>query len=212
MKILHIMGGANAGGVAAVVYSYMKHMDQDQYHFDFALLGSNPGMLGKRMIKDGARCYELPSKSKNFKGYRNQLDALLKEEKFDAIHVHEGNTSWAALQIARLNGIKCRVAHSHSALKPTSFKRMLISGSGSYLCYHYATKLIGCGQEAGNNQFGKKYMRSAKGLVLPNAIETMDFAYNEKTRSEMRQELGISMKYVIGMVGRFAEEKNLFLH
>lgn len=209
MKILHIIiGSANAGGVGSVVYNYMKHIDQDKYHFDFALLGCKPGMIGKEMVKLGAHCYELPLKSIDIQGYKKQLYEILTSEGYDAIHVHENSTSFVALRVAKKAGVKCRIAHAHTAFQPNSFKSWLKVITGRFLNYIFATKLIGCGQKAGEYVFGKSHMKSSKALVLPNAIEAKHFQYNERIRNEVRYELNLGGKYTIGMIGRFSTQKN----
>jgi len=80
--------------------------------------------------------------------------------------------------------------------------------SGCVLNYHFATKVIGCGQLAGERVFGKWNMRRSKAMVLPNAVDTTRFSYSEQTRREVREELGVEGCFVIGMVGRLSEEKN----
>ena len=209
IKILHIIGGsANAGGVGAVVYNYMKHIDQNEYHFDFALLGCEPGMIGKEMIKLGAKCHRLPLKSRDLQGYKKQLYRILIEEEYDAIHVHESSTSYIALRVAEMAGVSCRIAHAHIAWQPKSFRAWLAALSGRFFNYRYATRIIGCGQRAGEFVFGKRHMKSPKALVLPNAIEPERFLYREDIRNETRCELGIHDKYAIGMIGRFSTQKN----
>lgn len=209
MKILHIIiGSANAGGVAAVVFNYMKHIDQHRFHFDFALLDSKPGMIGQKMMELGARCYELPLKSRDLRSYKRQLYDILKNEKYDAIHVHENSTSYVALKVAKKAGVKCRIAHAHVAWQPDSLRAWLAAISGRLFNHIYGTKLIGCGKKAGDCVFGAKHMMSPKGLVLPNAIETDRFSYSAEVRNEVRSELGIHGKYAVGMIGRFSPQKN----
>ena len=93
MRILHIMGSADYGGIPSVVYNYMTHIDRDIYQFDFAL-NTDPGYLGHEMMKMGASFYKLPLRSRGVKKYEDALTELLKNEHFDAIHVHSSTTSY----------------------------------------------------------------------------------------------------------------------
>lgn len=208
MRILHIMGGADAGGVAMVVYNYMRYIDQKRFHFDFALTGHQPGMLGKKMIDLGANYYPLPLKSDGVKKFELALKDLLEKEQFDAIHVHENSTSYVALRIAKKCGIKCRIAHAHTAGEPYGLKNRLIVQSGRILNNYYATNLIGCGQKAGELVFGTNAMKNKKAIVLPNSIESELFRFDPVIRKQVRQELNARNRYVIGMVGRLELEKN----
>jgi glycosyltransferase EpsF len=51
-------------------------------------------------------------------------------------------------------------------------------------------------------------MKRPKALVLPNAIDTRKFVPDSRVREEVRAELGLENKYVLGMVGRLSAEKN----
>lgn len=210
MRILHIMGSADAGGIAAVVYNYMRFLNQDRFHFDFALTGGKPGMLGNKMIEAGARYYYLPRIHDGIKDFRSQLSKLLRREHFDAIHVHVNSNSWIALSVAKDEGIPIRIAHAHYAGKPESVRRWIIMKLGHILNQHYATRLIGCGQLAGQAVFGKSFNRSEKCLVLPNAIDVDKYRFSHDIREKIRRELGIEQKYVIGLIGRLSAEKNQY--
>ena len=208
MRILHIMGGADAGGVAAVVYNYMRFIDQDKFHFDFALTGYEPGMLGNKMIDAGAKYYYLPRIHDGIKEFRSQLSKLLKKEHFDVIHMHGNSNSWIALSVAMEEGIPIRIAHAHYAGKPESARNWVIMKLGHIFNQRYATHLIGCGQLAGEIVFGKSFDGSNKRFVLPNAIDANKFRYDQSIRDEVRKELGIEQNYVVGLIGRLSVQKN----
>lgn len=208
MRILHIMGSADVGGVATVVYNYMSYMDQGSYQFDIALKGHKPGVMGKKMMERGAQFYELPLKHKNIREYQTKLFELLNKEEYDAIHVHESSTSYVSLEVAKKCGIRCRIAHAHTTSYATSLSKKMVILSGRILNALYATTLIGCGVEAGNDIFGKSNMRSKKGIVLPNAINVERFSFDERERDVIRKEWNAENRYVIGMVGRLSDQKN----
>lgn len=100
------------------------------------------------------------------------------------------------------------MAHAHTSSPAVSIKSEIRRLSGCILNYRYATKVIGCGALAGNRVFGKRNMKRSKAMILPNAIETDKFRFDEMTRERMRAELGVSSNYVIGMVGRLGPQKN----
>ena len=208
IRVLHILGNADVGGLSTVVLNYMKCIDQSQIHFDFALAGGELGVNGKKMIEMGARYYQLPLKSESIQTFRNALFDLLTKEHFDVVHVHGNSTSFVALQVAQKAGVKYRFAHAHTTMIGGGWKTMVRRLTGWVLNYHYATHVIGCGKLAGDSIFGKKHMKTTKASVLPNAIDTKIFCFNEQVREEMRTELGIGNRYAIGIIGRLAHEKN----
>lgn len=208
MRILHIMGSADVGGIASVVYNYMSFINREKYHFDIAVNAAKKGRLETEMEKMGATFYRLPKRSQGLKEYSKSLIELLDDNSFDVIHVHSNSSSFIDLRIAKKKGICCRIAHSHTALKPNSLNSLLRQLAGQCFNYYYATKIISCGKVAGDIVFGKKHMKSSKALVLPNAIPIRCFQYDQDKRSGIRKEWGLDNQYIIGMVGSFTYLKN----
>lgn len=208
IRVLHIMGCSDAGGISSVVLNYYRHIDRTKIHFDIGLTIPTVGQNGKALQALGAEIHFLPLKSEGIAAFQRALADLLSQGQYDAVHVHESETCYVALQVAKKMGIPCRIAHCHTSSPWEGIKGELRRLSGCVLNYHYASRVIGCGQLAGERVFGKWNMRRPKAMVLPNAVETGRFAFNETIRREVREELGLEDRFVIGMVGRLSPEKN----
>lgn len=208
IRVLHIMGFADAGGIESVVVNYYKHIDKEKFQFDFALTGNEPGMIGKEMISLGANFYRLPLKSKGLRQFKKSLSKLLNENQFDVVHVHESTTSYVALQVAKKCGIKCRIAHAHTSAPYISFFSELRRMSGFILNNIYATDLLACGYLAGLRVYGKYNMQKKRVIILPNSIDIHKFKFNYEKRGIIRREFGWNQEFVVGMVGRLSDEKN----
>ena len=208
-KVLHLMGGADIGGISSVVVNYYTHIDRTQIHFDIATTTNKYGINAEKLNHLGAIFFRVTLKSIDRKAFKQDLKKILIANDYDAIHVHENHTSWVALQVAKECGIKCRVAHAHTA-GPQSFypKLLLKQFIGKVLNAYYATNLIACGQKAGEFIFGRFNMSKSKAIILPNAIDTQKFSYDEIVRQKIRTELRIENRFVVGMVGRVASPKN----
>lgn len=207
-RVMHIMPGADAGGISGVVLNYYRYMDRQKFHFDIAITSDRDGLNGQALRQLGCRFYRLPVKSADFAAYEKALVKILQEEVYDAIHVHDNETSYVSLRIAKKLGIPNRFAHSHTSSPYVSVKSELRRLSGCVLNCFYATRAIACGELAGVRVFGKGNMRRKKTVVLPNAIDTHAFCFDAQTRSSMRRELDVEDRFVIGMVGRLSPEKN----
>ncbi|MEE1035927.1 MAG: glycosyltransferase [Oscillospiraceae bacterium] len=208
-RVLHLMGCADAGGISMVVLNYYRFIDRSKVHFDIALTVDTVGQNAQALMDLGAQVFFVPMKSMGLGAFRRALTKILKEGKYDAIHVHESETCYVALSVAKKLGVPCRVAHAHTSSPCGDLKSELRRQSGCLLNYHYATQVIGCGKLAGDRVFGKRNMQRPKAMVLPNAIDTERFSFNQRVRKEVREELGLEGKYVIGMVGRLSEQKNI---
>lgn len=208
VRVLHIMGCADAGGISAVVLNYYRFIDRSKVHFDIALTVPEAGQNARALEELGAEIFFLPLKSQGLGVFQDALADLLQKGKYDVLHVHESETCYVALQVAKKLGIPGRIAHSHTCSPWEGWKGEVRRLSGILLNYPSATRVIGCGQRAGDRVFGRINMKRPKALVLPNAVDTERFTYDEAVRREVRQELGVENAFVIGMVGRLSEEKN----
>lgn len=210
-KVLHVMYGADAGGISSVVLNYYRHLIEHGFYFDLALTSDQIGLNAKRFRELGSHIYRLPSKSDGLGAYEAALSKLLNENIYDAIHVHENETSYVALRVARRCGVPVRIAHSHTTSPCCSLRDHLRRVSGCILNRSYATCMVSCGQVAGERVFGKWCWQAGRVKYLPNAIDTDSFAFNPDVRRTIRQELGFSDEFVVGMVGRLSQQKNYSL-
>ena len=193
-RVLHLMGCADAGGISMVVLNYYRFIDRSKVHFDIALTVDTVGQNAQALMDLGAQVFFVPMKSMGLGAFRRALTKILKEGKYDAIHVHESETCYVALSVAKKLGVPCRVAHAHTSSPCGDLKSELRRQSGCLLNYHYATQVIGCGKLAGDRVFGKRNMQRPKAMVLPNAIDPERFSFNQRVRKEVREELGLEGK------------------
>lgn len=208
VRVLHIMGCSDVGGISTVVLNYYRCIDRSKIHFDIALTVDFMGKNAHALQELGAEVFFLPMKSEGLGAFCRGLENLLKERHYDAVHVHESETCYVALRVAKKMGVPCRAAHCHTTSPYEGLKGEVRRLSGCVLNYHYATHVIGCGQLAGERVFGKHNMKRKKAMVLPNAVDAEAFSYDAQVRREVRKELNVEDRFVIGMVGRLDELKN----
>ena len=67
----------------------------------------------------------------------------------------------------------------------------------------YATHLWACSEKAGEWLYGNHFFE-----VIPNAIDVQKFIYSPQLSKDLRKELNLENKFVIGHVGRFDYQKN----
>lgn len=65
-----------------------------------------------------------------------------------------------------------------------------------------------CSAEAGKAVYGRKWIEKGKVWTIPNAIDTQRFRYDPAVRAQVRAELGLTDRFVIGHIGRFSFMKN----
>ena len=73
----------------------------------------------------------------------------------------------------------------------------------------YATDYFACSELAGRYLFGDKTFNKGEVKIIRNAIDVEKFKYDPEARKKLRKEIGIKDRdFVIGHMGRFAEQKN----
>ena len=70
----------------------------------------------------------------------------------------------------------------------------------------HLTHLFMCGEESGKWLYGEK--NKSRFIMLNNAIDAASYTYDLSKREELRRQLGLADKLVIGHVGRFNPQKN----
>lgn len=213
MKILQIAVGINGGGVGAVIHNYYKNMNHNKIQLDIIIddLDSvkKGSLLEKSFVDMGCHIYRVTPKSVSLKENIRQVSKIMSEGNYDILH--SNMEEWSALycQLAKKHNIKTRIAHAHLAYVTNSFIKNLYNSVLRVGLRHYATDFFACSKDAGLYLFGDKIVKSNKFRVMPNAIETDKFIFNENTRSKIRTELAIKDdELAIGFVGRLYFQKN----
>ncbi|MDE7334037.1 MAG: glycosyltransferase [Lachnospiraceae bacterium] len=209
IRILHVLGNVQLGGAESRVMDLYRHLDRSRVQFDFLVHTDKEGHFDKEILRLGGRIFRVPRfQLYNYFSYRKAVAYFFKQHhEFKAVQGHMTSTASIYLPIAKKAGIPVTIAHARSAGvdkglkgKLTGWMRRNLSGQADYL--------FTCSRLAGISVFGERAVREGKTIFIPNAIDCQAFAYNEKKREELRRELGIEDKYVIGHVGRFHYAKN----
>jgi glycosyltransferase involved in cell wall biosynthesis len=96
------------------------------------------------------------------------------------------------------------IAHSHSVRRESSLKSNMTRLLRLPVRF-MADGLFACSESAAEWMFGSK---SGQAHIMNNAIDVESFACNETTRAQVRKELGLEDKFVLGHVGGFKRVKN----
>ncbi len=209
-KVLHILNGADLGGIPSVVLNYYRNIDRSFFKFDFVVPPGVIGPNGAELEKLGGTFHILPLKSKHLFAFMKELRKLIKQNNYDVVHAHHHDTSYVSLFVALFCGVKCRVAQSHTflvggesiGLKFRRYVAVLLNDLSSNLRF-------ACNEEAANYLFGKRLKRLFPVTILPNGVEPENFIFSEEARSLTRKEFGLdSETLVFGVVARMSAEKN----
>ena len=196
----------NPGGMESCIMNYYRHVDKNKIHFDWESM-----VCEKEVKANGSKVYTIPQKSRNYKAYKRAMNTFFSEhaDEYDVFWYNTCTlTNIDYLIYAKRYGIKKRIIHAHNSGNETSMIRGILHYVNKIRLGRYATDFWSCSMAAAVYFFIKKQIHSQKYRLINNAISTYNYKYDILIRNEVRKNLGLEDKYVIGHVGRFQFQKN----
>ena len=209
VRILQICASLKkGGGVQTVLKNYYSYMNQKEYIFDFIVMGTEVGELEEWFENRGSRIYHITPRSLSFKKNTKELKQIIKDGNYDVVHCHQDYKSLIAIIISKIYGVKTRIVHCHQAFPKESVKGHMIRILSILMIKCFANVFIACGEYAAKWLYGERMLENGKVIILKNAIDLKNFAFSKEKRNQIRLELGLEKKLVLGNVARITEVKN----
>lgn len=203
MKILFVTSDLDGGGIERLLFDYCVRLRNDA-QFDFAITASKEGLLEQPLKELGCKIFRISTIHNSLATHNRQLKEIMMNGNYDIVHDHGGYCGLFTMILAKRCGIKIRIEHSHSSFESENLFQKIKRKMITVLTRHYATDLFACGIDAGKWMWG-----NAKNVhVMKNAINTKAFLFDDIARKDIRRQLGIDNKFVIGNVARFSIQKN----
>ena len=203
IRILHIVTYMGRGGLETFLMNCFRHIDREKVQFDFLVHREFRADYDDEIEALGGRIYRLPRLNPFSPAYHKALmDFFGHHPEYKIVHSHLDCMSAIPLAAAKKCGVPVRIAHSHNSNQDKNLKYILKR--------YYMTKIPGvathffaCSKMAGDFMFPGQNV-----FLVNNGIETERFAFDPCIRKEVRIELDLADRLVIGHVGRFMPQKN----
>ena len=203
IRVLHVLNGFYMDGLEALLMNIYRNIDREKVQFDFIIHTDSKGASEEEILKMGGNIYKMPKyKIMNHFKYTNEWENLFEADKdYKIIHSHIGAKSYPFFKIAKKGGL-FTILHSHtiSVSKGLTLlaRRILQKKLVKITDYRIACSTPAGEVLHGNNDFE----------IFKNAIKVEKFLFSQSVRNEVRNELKLDNKFVIGHVGRFDYVKN----
>ena len=207
--VLHVVGRLDIGGAESRIMDLYRHIDREKVQFHFMQHTKDRCAYEEEVESLGGKVYHVPRfNGKNYVTYKNAWKEFFKKHpEIQVVQGHMTSTAAIYLPIAKKAGVRTTIAHARSAGVDSGLKGHMTRFLRRNL-YEKCDYRFTCSKIAGEAVFGDQSQSSRKAYFIPNAIEVDKFKFNKKTRDEIRYELGLEGKFVIGHVGRFSHMKN----
>lgn len=200
MNIAICANSLHINGISSVIMNYCRNIDLSKFNISLLVGVPISDIYRNECQKIGITIFDLPERKKTPFKFFYSLNKVLFKNKFDIFHVHGNSTTITAeLFLAWFNGIKIRIAHSHttSCNHRMLNKLLLPAFKMLYTCG------FSCGQSAGRWLFKNKPFK-----VIPNGFQTETFIFDPELRNKIRSETNTEGKLILGHIGRFNDQKN----
>ena len=207
IRILNLFTIMDRGGAETMVMNYYRNIDRTKIQFDFMVHREQSGAYDDEIRALGGRIFHMPPvRPWSEIAYRKMIRAFfIGHPEYTILHAHMSELAYYAFSEAKKLGIPVRICHAHNS-------RCMINKQTVIRLYYrnrirkYLTHKFTCGEDAGKWLFGTK--DTSDFVMMNNAIDAEKYIYDMESYHQIRRQLGIDSKLVIGHVGRFAYQKN----
>lgn len=219
MRVLHILNDWGSGGVETNLLNYCDVFQKHEIVVDIFLRKKSGDLFDKQFLSYGGHIYTADSTGKfPLKQRRKmvQLLQIIEEKDYALIHINggAGDSFIFARIIKKKYPSKKIIMHCHATnLGPYAGKKSkFFDWYGKRYCSGSVDYCIACSEQAGNWLYSEKIRKTEKYGKVNYSIATEEYRFQTRSREEIRKELGITERFVIGTVGRLSNQKNpLFL-
>ena len=208
IKILMTLGNSGRGGAQTFAMNVLRTIDRERFQIDFVVEKNPPGGYYEEMKLLGSTVFLAPRfEIWNYASYRKRYNDIIRFGNYDIIHGNVSSTAVIYLKEAKKMGV-ATILHSHSSGYRGNWIERILKKLFSINAKKYADYWFACSDSAARRLFGKEYDKNTRYYKINNGIVIDTYKFDENTRNLVRRQLGISDKFVVGMVGSFSEAKN----
>lgn len=205
INVLIATSALGDGGITSMLKKYVTYIDKENFQIDFLVYDGTSRDNQTFFEENGSHIYSVSDPKKHYFKSRAQITQILKEGKYEILHSCNFYNSGYLMKFAKDAGIKGRLVHSHAAMAYLHHPiyRMYEKWMHRWIS-RYSNCKVACSKKAGDYLFQKDPY-----ILLPNAVVSKEFEYDEKLREEIRRKYHIQEDiFLIGTVAMLSEIKN----
>lgn len=212
IRILHVLGGMVRGGVETWLMHVLRHIDREHFQMDFLVHTTQPCAYDDEIRALGSQIIPCLDPPRPWLYAHNFKRVLREHGPYDIVHSHVHHYSGYVLRLAQQAGVPVRMAHSHNDTSPGEvnaglLRRGYLTLMKRWIAQH-ATVGLAASRLAAADLFSPVWETDPRWQILYYGIDLTPFQGHINPVT-VRAELNIPAEvFVIGHVGRFAEQKN----
>lgn len=219
VRVLELVYSLNAGGIETFIVNLLKNMDMSNLSVELAVIKPQgiQQFYDEQMEQLGITIHAVGDfrKGKIYKYItsRIQLYQLIKNGKYDVVHIHSGQVDKLPdMFVCKWAHVPNIIIHSHNQGIAASVKlyhiRQFLQSLARSIYSNSNVFLFSCSKAAAQWAYTKKVCNAGKVKIINNGLDSAKYRFNDEVRRRMRDELQIGDSFVIGHIGRFNYQKN----
>ena len=211
VRVLHCVGHLARGGIESWLYQMVQRLDALRFRHDVIVWTAEEEAFTAQFRAAGVGVRPIAGHGDPLR-LRREIARIVRDHgPYDLLHTHGSHGHAFVMLFAALAGIRARVAHSHTDVRPVLRGAgpgyRLYAAAGNGLMRRLATAGVGVTGEAAESLFGTRWRDDRRLRVVHCGVDLAPFA--REPDPELRAKLGIPPdRPVVGHVGRFEAQKN----
>lgn len=192
-------------GIAVTIMNYYTSLINAGWNVDFMLVEEGEHYEWyKNIKKHNGNVYRLPNVNKYSSIIKTNIENIMEKGQYDIVHVNiPGHVALVTFKIAKKNNVNIRIFHCHNPKNTLTIKTKMSTFIYDHLCLPKATHFIACSNSTGISRFGQHKFK-----IIKNVINPEKFKFDIKKRTILREKIGVSDNFVVGVVARISAQKN----
>ena len=204
-KVLHIFGQMERGGAELRTIATMQSLQAKGFQYEFCVLSGKPGVLDNTIREMGGEVHYC----KLGLNFPKRFIQLLNDKNVDIVHSHVAMVSGFILFLARLAGIKQRIAHfrnTHDSANSSTIRKL--RNRVLHQCINFfATNILGVCKAALSVFWSTNWQQDKRCKTIYNGLPSPAFQTPQKTFWRFLPEHRRNGPVVVN-VARMATQKN----
>jgi glycosyltransferase involved in cell wall biosynthesis len=212
IRVLHITGSMNRGGIETFIMNVYRNIDRDKIQFDFLLSTDKKCDYTDEIQELGGKIFNITPRREGILKNRKDLNNFFSRHlEYQIVHQHVSSLSYITpLKVAKRNKIPVRIVHGHSTQEGGHPLNKYLHKLNQAFIKKVATDYFACSKLGAKWLYSQKQYANHEYEIVNNGIDVDSFLYTERLRKDVREEFNLDDKFVIGHIGRFSYPKNHF--
>lgn len=204
-------GNFGRGGQSTIVLNFGMNIDNKKIIFDYVVNIISDEKYIDIIGEKGGKVYLLNSKKRNFYNKVKDIfsmNRIISKNNYKIIHINTDNAFIAFIIgiLGKINKVSKIIIHSHSTGTNQNKIKILFHNISKFFLPFIGDEFLACSNPAGEWLYPKKYLDKVK--IINNGIDIEKYKFNLEKRKQLRKEMNLENKFILGHVGRFSDVKN----